>query len=136
MRGEKEKICPRCGVRPRVARSAYCAECRRAYLREFAQKRRKQAEKFAALAEKCRATLKAMRERRRWHEENFRRVDMLNAAGQVMAACDARGYDAEMVLALARVLPKIRMAERNPGVPSSVRPVYRGSGQQTTKIKR
>ena len=30
MRREKEKICPRCGVRPCVARSAYCAECRRA----------------------------------------------------------------------------------------------------------
>ena len=131
MKREKEKICPRCGVRPRVARSAYCAECRRAYLREFAQKRRERSAKFTKFAKECRAALKAMRERRRWHEENFRRVDMLNAAGQVMAACDARGYDAEMVLALARVLPTISMVEAHPGVPSSIRPVYRGS----TKIK-
>ena len=130
-------LCPRCGVRPREGKHAYCAECRREKAREYEawkkyrwrkreERRRKREEKLRA-AERARSA--AARERvASW-------VRAIVASGQdpvgaLIGAIEKQGYSPVAFLALVRALPLIEVGYRQRlGSHRQVVLVYRGKKQ-------
>ena len=136
--GTQDRLCACCHERPRSGYKSYCRICAAEINRMWAQRRRAaiaeaspltKRQKLAADAEAARSALRKLRLRKRYFaagdEHNIVRVNMADALSQLDEACRSRGYDPDMMLALARVLPKIRFVEGTPGVSGTLRPVYR-----------
>lgn len=119
MSRRRTNICPRCKVREKGdRRGIYCPECRREVDRMY---RLKRSQRLAAARRKKQAPAHAPAPESQFPK--WSKDDCAGALDAMRKECARRGYDPDMILGLARVLPKLEFSKNQWG---TTYPVWRG----------